>query len=451
VPIHAFILTQLTMTRISIDFLLFYFLPIGLLIAIHVYRKHKKAKHSEAIKNEEFEAGLTEPASLHPVIDPLLCMGCGSCVKACPEQASHPVLGLIRGKAQLIAPTNCIGHGACKKACPFDAITLVFGTEKRGIELPVLAPNYESSLPGIFIAGELGGMGLIRNAIEQGTKAMLSIEEVCKSGHSLDNDVVIVGAGPAGFSSTLYAKSKNMKYVTIEQESLGGTVFQFPRGKLVMTAPVDLPMVGKVKIKETTKEELLSFWENIEKESGISINYKERVVSIEPSDSGYVVNTTKGKYPTRTVLLAIGRRGTPRKLGVPGEELSKVVYRLIDPEQYVNQHVLVIGGGDSALEAALAISEQPGTTVSLSYRSEAFGRAKKKNREKIALASKSERINLLMKSNVISFDKEFVKLDYAGSEIEIPNDAALICAGGILPTGFLNEIGITVETKHGTA
>jgi thioredoxin reductase len=327
----------------------------------------------------------------------------------------------------------------------------VFGTEKRGIELPVLAPNYESSLPGIFIAGELGGMGLIRNAIEQGTKAMLSVEEVCKSGHSIDNDVVIVGAGPAGFSSTLYAKSKNMKYVTIEQESLGGTVFQFPRGKLVMTAPVDLPMVGKVKIKETTKEELLSFWENIEKESGISINYKERVVSIEPSDSGYVVNTTKGKYPTRTVLLAIGRRGTPRKLGVPGEELSKVVYRLIDPEQYVNQHVLVIGGGDSALEAALAISEQPGTTVSLSYRSEAFGRAKKKNREKIALASKSERINLLMKSNVISFDKESVKLDYAGSELEIPNDAALICAGGILPTGFLNEIGITVETKHGTA
>ncbi len=403
------------------------------------------------VQTEEFEAGLTEPASLHPVIDPAKCMGCGTCVSACPEGHNHPVLGLIDGKGQLIAPTNCIGHGACKTACPFDAITLVFGTEKRGVDIPVLTPNYETSMPGISIAGELGGMGLIRNAIEQGYKALDSIAENIDSAHKAPLDVLIVGAGPAGFSASLRAMEKKLHAVTVEQDSLGGTVFQFPRGKLVMTNSVLLPLYGEVKITETTKEELLEFWQQVERKTGVKINYHERVESITPSDNGYIVKTNRNSYETRTVLLSIGRRGTPRKLGVEGEDQSKVTYRLIDPEQYKNQHVLVVGGGDSALEAATSIADEPGTTVTLSYRSGSFGRAKRKNRERVDAAAATGQLNLLFNSNIQGFTKETVTIEQQGKIIEIPNNAAIVCAGGILPTGFLKEIGITVETKHGTA
>jgi thioredoxin reductase (NADPH) len=436
----------------SFDFYLIYAFPILFLWTIVILHNKRKSKRNLALKTEEFEAGLTEPASLHPLIDPAKCMGCGTCVKACPEQANHPVLGLINKKAELIAPTNCIGHGSCKTACPFDAISLVFGTEKRGVDIPLLQPNFETSQPGIFIAGELGGMGLIRNAIEQGYKALDHIAETLKSGGSAPLDVIIVGAGPAGFSASLRALEKKIRYKTVEQESLGGTVFQFPRGKLVLTAPVKLPFVGAVKFTETTKEALLAFWQDVEQKTEVQISYHERVEKITPSDKGgYEVKTNKGTYHTRTVLLTIGRRGTPRKLGVPGEDMSKITYRLIDPEQYKNQHVLVVGGGDSALEAATSIADEPGTTVTLSYRSGAFSRAKKKNREKLDQAVTSGKVNLLLSSNVIKFTADSVIIEHEGEQTKIPNDAAIICAGGILPTGFLKETGIDVETKHGTA
>ncbi|WP_177418929.1 NAD(P)-binding domain-containing protein [endosymbiont of Lamellibrachia barhami] len=433
--------------------LLSYYLPPLLLIwGIYLGLKKLKHRHSHSIWQEESEAGLTEPASLHPVIDPKRCMGCGSCVSACPEQNNHSVLGLIGGKAKLIAPTNCIGHGACKTACPFDAITLVFGTERRGVDIPVLKPNFETTMPDIFIAGELGGMGLIRNAIEQGVKALDALMEGRNPQHPHDYDVVIVGAGPAGFSAALRAHELGLNYLVVEQDSLGGTVFQFPRGKLVMTAPVELPLVGKVKFTETTKEELLEFWSRVEKKTGIHISYQEKVENIEPhGKAGYRITTSKDEYNTLKVLLAIGRRGTPRKLGVPGEEQSKVVYRLIDPEQYRGEHVLVVGGGDSALEAATSIAEQPGTTVTLSYRSGSFSRAKKKNRQKVETADENGTLQVLMNSNVKSFTEKQVTIEQQEDLIEIPNDAAIVCAGGILPTGFLKQIGVEVDTKHGTA
>ena len=439
--------------QLSLDFYLIYILPILLIWAVYLIHKRLKSRKNLAVMQEEIEAGLTEPASLHPLIDQGKCMGCGTCIKACPEQHAHPVLGLIDGKAQLIAPTNCIGHGACKTACPFDAITLVFGTERRGVDIPVLKPNFETSMPGIYIAGELGGMGLIRNAIRQGREALDHLFEDLKSSSAeAPLDVVIVGAGPAGFSASLRSMEKKLRYKTVEQDSLGGTVFQFPRGKLVMTAPVDLPLIGEMKFTETTKEELLEFWQGVEKKTGVEISYHERVDAITPHEKGgYEVKTNKGSHHTRCVLLTIGRRGTPRKLGVEGEEMSKVTYRLIDPEQYKNQHVLVVGGGDSALEAATSIADQPGTTVTLSYRSGAFGRAKRKNRERVDQAVESGRIKLMFNSNVKSFTSDSVTIDQQGDVMEIPNNAAIICAGGILPTGFLKETGINVETKHGTA
>ena len=424
---------------------------IMLIIWLSYIVVHKiKQRHYKTIHKEAQEAGLMEPPSLHPLIDPTLCSGCGACVIACPERPQHHVLGLINGKATLIDPSNCIGHGACAASCPYDAISLVFGTEKRGIDIPSLSPEFETNIPGIFIAGELGGMGLIRNAINQGQQAINSISKLKGIGKDNMTDVVIIGAGPAGFSASLQAMSKGLKYITLEQDSLGGTVFQFPRGKLVMTAPFHLPIIGSVKFRETTKEALLDFWLEAERKTNVKINYGEKVEKIEKTETGFNVTTNNNVFTAHSVLLTIGRRGTPRKLGIPGEEMSKVVYNLIDPEQYRGQHVLIVGGGDSALEAATSIAAEDGTTVSVSYRSDAFSRAKKKNRDKIEIAEAQGKINVLMSSNVKEFTQDSVTIEQKGKTIKIKNDAAIICAGGILPTAFLKETGIQIETKYGT-
>lgn len=398
------------------------------------------------------EAGMLEPPTLHPEIDPRICIGCTSCVSACPEQDAHTVLGMIGKKAWLTGPSDCIGHGACKTVCPVGAIKLVFGTSTRGVDIPVVKPNFETDVPGIFIAGELGGMGLIRNAIEQGRQAMQSISELLQKTHNNEYDIVIVGAGPAGFSATLAAKHNKLKYVTIEQELLGGTVAHFPRRKLVMTQPAELPIIGKVKFKELLKEELIEFWRGVEKKTEVSINYNERVDSITaaPGGNGYVVTTNRSTYNTRAILLAIGRGGTPRQLGVPGEELPKVAYRLIDPEQYRDQHVLVVGGGDSALEAATSIAEEPGTSVTLSYRSGAFSRAKQKNREKVEAMENDNKLRVLLNSNVKEIKDNSITIAVGDDAEEIMNDSVIVSAGGILPTAFLQKIGINVETKWGT-
>ena len=426
---------------------LFYLLPV-IFIIIYYTRSKKEHKSSHKTFTEVTEAGMTEPASLHPVIEASKCLGCGACVSACPE---GKILGLIKGKAQLIHPTKCIGHGACKVACPFDAITLVFGTEKRGIDIPNVAENFETNIPGLFIAGELGGMGLIRNAIEQGKQAMESIRKLKGIGKGKQLDVIIVGAGPAGFSASLSAKQHGLRTITLEQDSLGGTVFNFPRGKIVMTAPVNLPIVGKVKVRETTKEALLKMWLAIEKKTQLKINYREKMDDIKPTADGFEVVTNKKTYQTRAILLTIGRRGTPRKLGVPGEELPKVVYSLMDPAEFIDKHVLIVGGGDSALEAALSIADETGTQVTISYRSDSFSRAKQKNQDKITEAVKKGNLKLMLSTTVKLIEKNNVILNVGDDEETIKNDGIIVCAGGILPTPFLKQIGIEVETKHGQA
>lgn len=417
-------------------------------------RKHFHRESTSLTTLQSAKAdGLVEPPTLHPEINRTKCIGCTNCVAACPEQGSHQVLGMIRKKAHLIGPTNCIGHGACKTVCPVNAITLVFGTARRGVDIPRVEPDFQTNVPGIYIAGELGGMGLIRNAIEQGRQAMQSIVKLLETPHENELDAVIIGAGPSGFAASLGAMEQGLRFVTVEQDTLGGTVAHFPRGKLVMTQPADLPIVGKMKFTETSKEKLLEFWQGVEAKTQLKINYSERVTDVVPTPGGkgFSVTTTRATYSCRAVLLTIGRRGTPRQLGVPGEEQTKVTYRLIDPSEHQGQHVLVVGGGDSALEAAHTIAEEPGTTVTLSYRSEAFSRAKLANRQKVEQLAGQGRLRVLMSSNVREIREDAVVIEYEGKPYLLPNQAVIVCAGGILPTGFLKSIGVEVETKFGTA
>ena len=427
------------------NYLYLYLIVIGLVMLLYIKRQKRIHVSHAAILKEAVQTGLNEPPSLHPVVDPTRCMGSGACVKSCPEKA----LGVVNGKAVLINAAHCIGHGACMAACPVEAIKLVFGTEKRGIEIPHISPEFETNVPGIYIAGELGGMGLIRKAAEQGRQAMDSIRK--RVGGHADFDVVIVGCGPAGISAGLSAIEHKLRYKILEQEdSLGGAVYHYPRQKIAMTAPVELAMIGKVKFNEVKKEKLLEFWMDVVQKTGLVISFRERMESIEKSGDHFVVRTGKGTYNARTVLLSMGRRGTPRKLDVPGEELPKVMYRLTDPAQFEGQAVLVVGGGDSALEAAITLSEQVGTKVILSYRSAAFSRVKQKNRLGLEQQQKAGQLQVILNSSVKRILEDSVEIEIDGSVQKHRNDVVIVCAGGLMPTPLLQQIGIRFDTKFGS-
>ena len=427
-----------------------YWLPyaavFALIFLLYVQRQQRLQRdHAERLR-QAMEVGLVEPPSLHPAINPLQCLGSSSCVSACPEGA----LGIVNGKAMLINGSACIGHGACVAACPVDAIKLVFGTQMQGLDIPTLTPEFETNVRGIFIAGELSGMGLIRKAAEQGRQAIEVIRK--RTGGKHDFDVVIVGGGPAGISAGLSSMEHKLRYKLIEQEpALGGAVFHYPRNKITMTAPVKLALVGSIRLAEVQKEKLLELWQSIVNKTGLRISFSNCMERIEPVHGGFVVTTSRGSYRTRCVLLAMGRRGSPRKLGVPGEETAKVVYRLIDAEQYDGQAVLVVGGGDSALEAAIAVAERPETRVTLSYRREAFSRVKQKNRLRVEQLQREKRLQVELQSTIETIQPQSVRLVAASGPKNIANDVVIVCAGGQLPTPLLQKIGISFETKFGTA
>lgn len=432
--------------------LIFSIILLTLVMGFYLLIRKKKTEKIEKKIAKAKEYGLHEPVSIHPYIDPAKCIGSGACVRACPEK---DIIGLSGGKGVTINASNCIGHGACAAACPVAAITLVFGTETRGVDIPYVSPNFETNIEGVYIVGELGGMGLIKNAITQGREAIEYISSALKAEGKKDKgsyDAIIVGAGPAGIGASLAAFKHKLSFLTIDQGDIGGTVFNYPRNKVVMTSPVELPTYGKVKLKEARKEELLDLWMDVINKTGLKINTNEKMLSMNKDDKGhFMVGTSKGEYKSRKVILALGRRGTPRKLGVPGEDLPNVTYRLLDAEQHENHNVLVVGGGDSAVEAALAIADQPGNRVILSYRKDAFGRIKPKNKELLdsALAKKSLRV--AFNSNVKEIRERDVKIAIGDKVGLIKNDYVYIFAGGELPNEFLKSIGIKIEMKFGTA
>jgi thioredoxin reductase (NADPH) len=416
-------------------------------IAIYLRKKSKASKIvDEKIKIAK-ETGLYEPVSMHPVVDVNSCIQTGACISACPE---HDILGIRNGKATIINASQCIGHGACFHACPTQAISLRIGTEKRGVDLPHVNQNFESNVPGMYIAGELGGMGLIKNAVEQGKQAAENIVKSLKKNHKATYDLIIVGAGPAGIAACLTAKKHNLIFLLLEQDTLGGTVFTFPRKKIIMTSPMNLPLFGKVKLFETSKAELLDLWQTVLKKNNITIQENSKVESIVFEDDVFKVNTIKCEQHTgANILLAIGRRGSPRKLNIPGEISEKVAYRLLEPELISGKHVMVVGGGDSAIESALLLAEQ--NHVILSYRNEVFNRIKPMNSMALNIALADGKLELRLSSNLISIEDETVTLSIGkdSENLVLRNDLVFIFAGGELPTQFLEKAGIKISKKFG--
>ncbi|MBK5214462.1 MAG: NAD(P)-binding domain-containing protein [Flavobacteriaceae bacterium] len=424
------------------------FLLCGLIVFLYLRKKSSDSNKTVQKVETAKEEGLYEPVSLHPYIDPNACIGSGACITACPEK---DILGIVNGKATVINASNCVGHGACFHACPVEAITLRIGTEKRGVDLPHVNQNFETNVKGIYIAGELGGMGLIKNSVEQGHQAIESIVKSKKTVKKADClDVVIIGAGPAGISASLAAKKAGLSSITLEQDSLGGTVFTFPRSKIVMTSPMNLPLYGKVKLFDTSKDELLQLWKKVINEHNLQIIENTKVENIIPLKDGTfkIVTNTEQEYLACNVLLSIGRRGSPRKLDVPGENSQKVAYRLLEPETISGKKIIVVGGGDSAIESAMLLKDE--NEVILSYRNDKFSRLKPKNKENILKAEEDNSIRIIFESNILSINEKDVLLRLKDdSTQQMENDLVYIFAGGELPTIFLEKVGVNITKRFG--
>lgn len=391
------------------------------------------------------------PASIHPEIDPLRCIGSGACVYACPEKS---VLTVVNGRGVLTNPLGCIGHGACASACPVQAISLVFGTAKRGLELPRVDANFQTNQPGIYIVGELGGMGLIRNAVSQGRQAADHVIAGERRGAGDCLDVLVVGAGPAGTSATLRLMEEELRVLLLEREAFGGTITHYPRAKVVMTGPLDFPMYGRVSKRKMSKEQLVALWADIRNKTGLHVAVGELVQKIERADDDtWMVHSTHGVFRAANVLLALGRRGSPRKLNVPGEDQSKVVYRVIEPEVFENQHVLVVGGGNAAVESAFALIDQGRcSSVSISYRKNNFARCRAPNRKRVAMELENGRLKAFMETEVEEILTDGVRLkSSSGERFMVPNDSVVVQIGGTAPTDLLQDIGIDIVTKYGEA
>lgn len=422
---------------------------IGLIVIVALptwWKAHKRQKEIARKHEAAVAAGLTEPATLHPRIDLSTCIGCGSCVEVCPED----VLGLVNGRAAVVSGMRCVGHALCADVCPVGAITMGFGKPRQGMELPYCDERLESNIPGLYIAGELGGLGLIRNAVTQGARAIDAIAQRRKPATEGIHDVIICGAGPAGLAAALAAVEHGLDYIVLEQGALGGSLLHYPRRKLVLTIPVKLPLHGMLKVSEISKEDLLGMFGSIAERYALKIQPNAKVDKIVPGDGRFVVSAAGKEYLACSVVLAIGRRGSPRKLGVPGEDLPKVAYQLIEAESYTGKHVLIVGGGDSAVEAAIGLSRQKGNTVTLSYRREGFVRLKEKNEKRVAEAMASGAISVLFNSEVAAIAPADVTLRQSGApDWTVKNDFVFIFAGGELPAEFLKSIGVKLRTEEG--
>ncbi len=431
---------------------------VGAVVAVMVvaaflywfWSRHLKKRETTALATLADMAALGEvvPDTIHPVIDLDKCIGSGACVRACPEKQ---VLEIVHGQARLLNPLACIGHSACLPACPVDAIKLVFGSEQRGVELPRLDSNFQTTRQGVYVIGELGGMGLIRNAVRQGRLAADHVVSGPRRAKGDAYDAVVVGAGPAGISATLRLMEGKKNVVLLERTSLGGTIMHYPRAKVAMTGNLDFALVGTIKRGKMSKEELLGLWQSIAAKTNLPVKSGVTVEGVtEESDGMWRLDTTSGPIRAANVMLGLGRRGTPRKLDVPGEEQAKVHYVLLEPAHFAGKHVLVVGGGNSAVENALSLSDYGGcASVAISYRRAAFARCRDENRRRIEEAIGLGKVRSLLPSEVVRINEKDVVLSVDGKEQVMANDAVIVQIGGTAPAELLRKFGIDVVTKFG--
>lgn len=409
---------------------------------LHSLKQKEARARRMARKTHLYSEG---PKGLHPHVDSTRCIGCATCTTVCPE---GDVLAMLGGKAVIANGHRCIGHGVCAEACPVGAISMVMASPQVGADTPYLTAEYETTVDNLFIVGELGGLALIKNAVNEGRRCIDIITKRIRNQHVSHSragvyDVVIVGAGPAGISASLRAIENKLSYITIERDEVGGTVAKFPRQKVVTTTPLEFPMNLRLNRTEYSKEHLLAFWDMVLNRVEFNVCADSMVTDIRKmSDGSFAVMTATQRYLARAVVLAIGRAGNPRKLGVKGEQLPKVMYRLIEADHYRNKRIMVVGGGDSAVEAAMGLAQQPGNKVTLSYRRQEFMRIKQRNAQRIQELVKAGAVKVVFNSTPVEFRPDSVILGVGGALRNLPNDFVWIFAGGTPPYDFLKKLGV---------
>jgi thioredoxin reductase/NAD-dependent dihydropyrimidine dehydrogenase PreA subunit len=414
----------------------------------------RKEGAAQRIADDVLAMGDVAAASLSPRINPDMCIGSGACVSACPEKS---VIALVQGRARLVNPLGCIGHGACATACPVGAIELVYGTSTQGVELPVVDAYFQTNRRGVYIAGELGGMGLIRNAISQGRQAadhIIGGGSASRRGKNAALDALVVGAGPAGISATLRLMEAGLRVLLVDREGFGGTILHYPRAKVVMTGVLDLPVYGKVRGRQLSKEQLMGLWHDIQQRTQPPVATGHLITGLaERADGMIEVQAERGVWHAANVVLALGGRGSPRKLDVPGEESSKVVYRLLEPAEFRGKHVMVVGGGNSAVESALALADfKACASVSLSYRRAEFARCRAENKRRIQECIRNGSVKTFLPTQIVTIEASSVTLsDDAHRVQKVPNDVVIVQAGGTPPAQLLSSFGINMVTKYGEA
>lgn len=402
----------------------------------------RRLRNDRARLEEAVRLGIDRPQAQYPLVDLSRCIGCGTCVAACPE---GDVLGLVGGKAVVINGFRCVGHALCEEACPVGAIEVGLGSLEHRDDIPRIDEYGETHLPGLFVIGELGGLSLIRNAVRQGRGAVARILDRQRPRASDDEtlELLIVGAGPAGLAAGLAAQAAGLSYRILEKEaSLGGTLLHYPRRKLVLTQPLELPLAGTMRRSEYTKEELLESFSGFADRFGLRFAFGEKVESVDRSGERWTVRTATREWSARSVILALGRRGTPRRLGVEGEESAQVLYRLEDAASYAGERLLCVGGGDSAVEAAIGLASQPGTRVALSYRRDRLVRIRAKNQERLDRAVAAGQVELLLPSTVEAIREGSVLLTVGGERRELANDFVFVMIGGEPPFPLLRKAGV---------
>jgi len=430
-------------------------LVLGFLTAVAFSRRAELGRMERSVHERDEARRLGNPAALLqlPEIDLSRCMGCATCVAVCPETG---VLELVHGQAAVVNGAGCMGVAACERECPVGAIEvkIVGAAERR--DLPVLDEGLEAvGSSGLFLAGEVTALARIRVAIEHGTAVAREVARRVRAGERAEEefDLVVVGAGPAGFACALEAQRQGLRFAVLDQaHDWGGTVANYPRRKLVLTEPVELPQGGRLDRRSYTKEELIELWLGIAREAGLELLGGRRFESLERlPHGGYELRCGDELFPARHVCLALGRRGSPRRLGVPGEELPKVAHSLVDAGSFQDRRLLVVGGGDSALEAACALASQPGNHVTLCHRRARFDRARAGNRERLERAVRRGDVELLLDCEVSAIRAEQVVLVQSSAEgpraLELANDEVFVMAGGLSPQPLLEAAGVSFDPE----